>query len=91
VAIIGGETAPPHWFKGFISIVMLHDDEFIPGLMHPRLGPYHVRDIEFTAAFEYNATKVGKDLSEAIFAAPIIRITLRMYPTWGAGVSWHDP
>jgi len=42
----------------------------VPGLMHARLGPYHIRDIEFTAAFEINATKVGKDLSEAIFAAP---------------------
>jgi myo-inositol-1-phosphate synthase len=35
-----------------------------------QLGGYHIRDIEFTAAFDINATKVGKDLSEAIFAEP---------------------
>jgi myo-inositol-1-phosphate synthase len=46
------------------------DDQFIPGLMHTRLGPYHVRDIEFVCAFDVNAAKVGRDLSEAIFAAP---------------------
>ena len=46
------------------------EDAFIPGLMHARLGPYHVRDIEFTAAFDIDVNKVGKDLSEAIFAPP---------------------
>ncbi len=38
--------------------------------MHVNLGGYHIRDIEFTAAFDINRTKVGKDLSEAIFAEP---------------------
>ena len=42
--------------------------EPVPGLMHVDLGGYHVRDIEFTAAFDIDADKVGKDLSEAIFA-----------------------
>jgi myo-inositol-1-phosphate synthase len=40
----------------------------VPGLMHVDLGGYHVRDIEFSAAFDIDADKVGKDLSEAIFA-----------------------
>jgi myo-inositol-1-phosphate synthase len=40
----------------------------VPGLMHVNLGGYHVRDIEFTAAFDIDADKVGKDLSEAIWA-----------------------
>ncbi|MCW2988988.1 MAG: inositol-3-phosphate synthase, partial [Solirubrobacterales bacterium] len=44
------------------------DDEFVPGLMHVNLGGYHVRDIEFTAAFDIDTDKVGKDVSEAIFA-----------------------
>ena len=39
-----------------------------PGLMHVDLGGYHIRDVEFTAAFDIDADKVGKDLSEAIFA-----------------------
>ena len=42
----------------------------VPGLMHVDLGGYHVRDIEFTCAFDINATKVGKDLGEAIWAEP---------------------
>jgi myo-inositol-1-phosphate synthase len=46
------------------------DDEFVPGLMHVRLGGYHIGDIEFTAAFEIDQNKVGKDLSEAIFLPP---------------------
>jgi myo-inositol-1-phosphate synthase len=45
------------------------DDAFIPGLMHPRVGGYHVGDIEFSAAFDIDARKVGKDLSEAICSA----------------------
>jgi len=40
------------------------------GLLHQRVGPYGVEDIEFVAAFDVNKTKVGKDLSEAIFAEP---------------------
>ena len=41
----------------------------VPGLMHVTLGEYHVRDIEFVAAFDVDAKKVGRDLSEAIFAS----------------------
>src|SRR5947207_3044885 len=40
----------------------------IPGLMHVDLGGYHIRDIEFSAAFDIDKDKVGKDLSDAIFA-----------------------
>ena len=45
-------------------------DSFVPGLMHVELGGYHVRDIEFSAAFDVNAQKVGLDLGEAIYAPP---------------------
>ena len=38
--------------------------------MHVDLGGYHIRDIEFTAAFDIDADKVGKDLSEAIWRRP---------------------
>src|SRR5947209_17582501 len=38
----------------------------VPGLMHVQFGPYHVRDIEFVAAFDVDAKKVGRDLAEAI-------------------------
>src|ERR1700682_4258250 len=40
----------------------------IPGLMHVDLGGYHIRDIEFSAAFDIDKEKVGKDLADAIFA-----------------------
>jgi myo-inositol-1-phosphate synthase len=42
--------------------------EFVPGLMHVDLGGYHVSDIRFTAAFDIDSDKVGKDLSEAIWS-----------------------
>ena len=41
----------------------------VPGLIHVRLGPYHVRDVKFVAAFDVDTKKVGFDLSEAIFAS----------------------
>ncbi|MEP6696667.1 MAG: inositol-3-phosphate synthase [Pseudonocardiales bacterium] len=41
----------------------------VPGLMHVQFGPYHVGDIEFVAAFDVDAKKVGRDLSEAIVAS----------------------
>lgn len=44
--------------------------ETIPGLMHPVLGGYHVNSIEFSCAFDVTKTKVGLDLSKAIFAEP---------------------
>jgi myo-inositol-1-phosphate synthase len=46
------------------------DDDKVPGLMHVNLGGYHVSDVEFSAAIDINVTKVGKDLSEAVFADP---------------------
>jgi myo-inositol-1-phosphate synthase len=44
------------------------DDDFVPGLMHVNLGGYHIRDIEFSCAFDIDSEKVGKDLSEAVFS-----------------------
>jgi len=46
------------------------DEASIPGLMHTRIGPYAVRDLEFVAAFDVDAEKVGLELSEAIWAGP---------------------
>jgi myo-inositol-1-phosphate synthase len=45
------------------------DDQFVPGLMHVNLGGYHVSDVEFVAAFDVDAAKVGLDLGKAIFAS----------------------
>ncbi len=45
-------------------------DETIPGVMHVYFGDYHIRDVEFVVAFEVNKHKIGRDLSEAIWAQP---------------------
>lgn len=47
-----------------------HATENTPGLMNPVLGPYHISDIEFSAAFDINETKVGTTLAKAILAEP---------------------
>jgi myo-inositol-1-phosphate synthase len=58
----------------------------VPGLMHVTFGPYHVRDVEFVAAFDVDDKKVGKDLSEAIFASENNTITISEVPTSGVTV-----
>jgi myo-inositol-1-phosphate synthase len=70
VAIIGVGNCASSLVQGVEFYKDAREEESIPGLMHVNLGGYHIRDIEFTAAFDVNATKVGKDLSEAIFAEP---------------------
>ncbi|HWF24675.1 MAG TPA: inositol-3-phosphate synthase, partial [Solirubrobacteraceae bacterium] len=68
VAIIGVGNCASSFVQGAQYYRDAPAGEQVPGLMHVDLGGYHVRDIEFTAAFDIDADKVGKDLSEAIFA-----------------------
>ena len=70
VAIIGVGNCASSLVQGVHYYREAPDDAFIPGLMHARLGGYHVRDIEFSAAFDIDERKVGRDLSEAIWQAP---------------------
>jgi myo-inositol-1-phosphate synthase len=70
VAIIGVGNCASSFVQGVEFYKNASEDDFVPGLMHVNLGGYHIRDIEFSAAFDINVTKVGKDLSEAIFAEP---------------------
>src|SRR5512135_223797 len=58
----------------------------VPGLMHVQLGPYHVRDIEFVAAFDVDGKKVGRDLAEAIVASENNTITICDVPPTGVTV-----
>ena len=69
-AIIGVGNCASSLVQGVQFYKNAKNDDVIPGIMHPQLGEYHIRDIEFTLAIDINATKVGKDLSEAIFAEP---------------------
>jgi len=70
VAIIGVGNCASSLVQGVQYYKNASEDEFIPGLMHTRLGGYHISDIEFTAAFDIDKNKVGQDLSEAIFVKP---------------------
>lgn len=60
--------------------------DHVPGLMHVRLGGYHVSDIEFSAAFDVSAAKVGTDLAQATFAEPNNTIRFAEIPTTGVRV-----
>ena len=68
VAIIGVGNCANAFVQGVQYYRDADPDASVPGLMHVDLGGYHVRDIEFSAAFDIDADKVGKDLSEAIWA-----------------------
>jgi len=70
VAIVGVGNCASSFVQGVQYYREAPPDEFVPGLMHVNLGGYHVRDIEFVAAFDVDREKVGKDLSEAIWAGP---------------------
>src|SRR5881398_1620522 len=70
VAIIGVGNCASSLVQGVEFYRGATEDAFIPGLMHNRLGGYEIGDIEFSAAFDVNADKVGLDLSEAIFTKP---------------------
>ena len=58
----------------------------VPGLMHVQFGPYHVRDVEFVAAFDVDAKKVGRDIAEAIVASENNTIKICDVPPTGVTV-----
>jgi myo-inositol-1-phosphate synthase len=69
VAIVGVGNCAASLVQGVQYYRDADPSEQVPGLMHVTFGEYHVRDIEFVAAFDVDAKKVGRDLSEAIFAS----------------------
>src|SRR3954462_2068620 len=70
VAIIGVGNCANSLLQGLEYYKDADADAFVPGLMHVNLGGYHVRDIEFVAAFDVVKGKVGVDLAEAMWAHP---------------------
>jgi myo-inositol-1-phosphate synthase len=70
VAIVGVGNCASALVQGVAFYRDTAAKDIVPGLMHVELGGYHVRDIEFTAAFDVNRTKVGRDLADAIRAEP---------------------
>jgi myo-inositol-1-phosphate synthase len=87
VAIIGVGNCANSLVQGVEFYKDAPTDQFVPGLMHVDLGGYHVSDIEFTAAFDVTADKVGKDLSEAIWAHPNDTYRFADVPKTGIKVS----
>ena len=87
VAIVGVGNCAAALVQGVQFYRDAPEDEAVPGLMHVSLGGYHVRDIEFTAAFDVDADKVGRDLSEAIWKGPNNTIKFADVPPLGVTVN----
>jgi myo-inositol-1-phosphate synthase len=86
VAIIGVGNCASSFIQGVEYYKNAKGSDFVPGLMHVDLGGYHISDIEFTAAFDVVKGKVGKDLSEAIFAHPNNTVKFSDVPNFGLKV-----
>ena len=86
VAIVGVGNCASSLVQGVQYYQNAQPDDFVPGLMHVNLGGYHISDIEFSAAIDIDQNKVGKDLSEAIFAAPNNTYKFSDVPHLGAKV-----
>ena len=87
VAIIGVGNCASSLVQGVEFYKDAADTDRVPGLMHVNLGGYHIRDIEFSAAIDIADTKVGKDLSEAIYAHPNNTYKFCQVPPMGITVS----
>ncbi len=87
VAVIGVGNCANSLVQGVEYYKDADPEQFVPGLMHVDLGGYHVRDIEFTAAFDVTTDKVGKDLAEAMWAKPNDTIKFADVPRTGVTVS----
>jgi len=70
VAIAGVGNCASALVQGVEYYKDASENEFVPGLMHVNLGGYHIRDVEFVAAFDVDETKVGKELTEALLTPP---------------------
>ena len=87
VAIIGVGNCASSFVQGVQYYKNAKDSDRVPGLMHVNLGGYHIKDIKFVAAFDVVEGKVGKDLSEAIFAHPNNTVKFCDVPKTGVKVS----
>jgi myo-inositol-1-phosphate synthase len=80
VAIVGVGNCASSFVQGIQYYQNAKPGESVPGLMHVDLGGYHISDIEFSAAFDIDADKVGKDLSQAIFSGQNNTVTFSEVP-----------
>ena len=87
VAIIGVGNCANSFLQGVEYYKNADAGDFVPGLMHVDLGGYHINDIEFVAAFDVVKGKVGKDISEAMWAHPNNTIKFCDVPKTGIKVA----
>jgi myo-inositol-1-phosphate synthase len=86
VAIVGVGNCASALVQGLEFYKDAPVGEPVPGLMHVKLGPYHVSDVEIVAAFDVDGKKVGRDVSEAIVSAPNNTIRFADVPPLGVDV-----
>lgn len=86
VAIAGVGNCASSLVQGVEYYKDTKDEDQIPGLMHNNFGGYRVKDIEFVTAFDVDADKVGKDLSEAIFSSHNNTVVFSEVPNLGVEV-----
>src|SRR5688500_16240152 len=87
VGIIGVGNCASALVQGIEYYRGTKEGDDVPGLMHVRVGPYHVSDVEFTCAFDVDINKVGSDLGKAISAEPNNTIEFAEVPELGVTVS----
>ncbi|MCZ4150604.1 inositol-3-phosphate synthase, partial [Escherichia coli] len=86
VAIVGVGNCATSLIQGVEYYRNADADSTIPGLMHVQFGQYHVGDVQFVAAYDVDAKKVGLDLSEAILASENNTIKIADVPATGVTV-----
>ena len=86
VAVVGVGNCASSFVQGVEYYRGADPREFVPGLMHVDLGGYHVGDVTFSAAFDVDADKVGKDLSEAIWSGQNNTLKFADVPSLGVEV-----
>jgi myo-inositol-1-phosphate synthase len=86
VAIVGVGNCASSLIQGVHYYRDAKPEERVPGLMHVKFGDYHVRDIEFVAAFDVDGKKVGLDLADAIGASENNTIKICDVPPSGVTV-----
>lgn len=86
LAVVGLGNCASSLIQGIEYYKNAADDEYIPGLMHANFGGYHVKDIDIVAVFDVNSNKVGKDVSEAVWAAPNNTAKFSDVPYYGVKV-----
>ena len=86
VAIVGVGNCATSLIQGVEYYRNANAGEAVPGLMHVEFGPYHVSDVEFVAAFDVDAKKVGFDLSDAINNSENNTIKIADVPPLGVNV-----